>query len=142
MQAARVPRMHTRIVFCLLALAALTGCGYQLQGRVVQGGFGTISLVDPTDQRLQVQGVPGYQNLGQVDAALASQRKSVALFRQLWQGNPADALIRRRFSDQLSNHGRVLMLEGDLPAAAAVLEEGMRLLDGDLHHRCVCFVRA
>ncbi len=51
--------MHTRIVFCLLALAALTGCGYQLQGRVVQGGFGTISLVDPTDQRLQVQGVPG-----------------------------------------------------------------------------------
>ena len=41
------------------ALAMLTGCGYQLQGRVVQGGFGTISLVDPTDQRLQVQGVPG-----------------------------------------------------------------------------------
>ena len=51
--------MCTRIVFCLLVLATLTGCGYQLQGRVVQGGFGTISLVEPTDQRLQVQGVPG-----------------------------------------------------------------------------------
>jgi hypothetical protein len=51
--------MRTRIASCLLVLATLTGCGYQLQGRVVQGGFGTISLVEPTDQRLQVQGVPG-----------------------------------------------------------------------------------
>jgi len=51
--------MRTRIAFCLLVLATLAGCGYQLQGRVVQGGFGTISLVEPTDQRLQVQGVPG-----------------------------------------------------------------------------------
>ena len=51
--------MCMRIAFCLLVLATLTGCGYQLQGRVVQGGFGTISLVEPTDQRLQVQGVPG-----------------------------------------------------------------------------------
>jgi hypothetical protein len=51
--------MRTRIAFCLLVLVTLTGCGYQLQGRVVQGGFGTISLVEPTDQRLQVQGVPG-----------------------------------------------------------------------------------
>jgi hypothetical protein len=51
--------MRTRIAACLSTLAMLTGCGYQLQGRVVQGGFGTISLVDPTDQRLQVQGVPG-----------------------------------------------------------------------------------
>ena len=51
--------MRTRIASCLLTLAALAGCGYQLQGRVVQGGFGTISLVEPTDQRLQVQGVPG-----------------------------------------------------------------------------------
>ena len=51
--------MCTRIVFCLLVLVTLAGCGYQLQGRVVQGGFGTISLVEPTDQRLQVQGVPG-----------------------------------------------------------------------------------
>lgn len=51
--------MRTRIASCLLVLATLAGCGYQLQGRVVQGGFGTISLVEPTDQRLQVQGVPG-----------------------------------------------------------------------------------
>jgi hypothetical protein len=51
--------MRTRIASCLLVLVTLTGCGYQLQGRVVQGGFGTISLVEPTDQRLQVQGVPG-----------------------------------------------------------------------------------
>lgn len=43
----------------LIVLVTLTGCGYQLQGRVVQGGFGTVSLVDPTDQRLQQQGVPG-----------------------------------------------------------------------------------
>lgn len=51
--------MRTRIASGLLVLALLTGCGYQLQGRVVQGGFGTISLVDPTDQRLEQQGVPG-----------------------------------------------------------------------------------
>lgn len=51
--------MRTTRMASVFFLSLLTGCGYQLQGRVVQGGFGTISLVDPTDQRLLVQGVPG-----------------------------------------------------------------------------------
>ena len=61
--------MCMRIVFCLLVLVTLAGCGYQLQGRVVQGGFGTISLVEPTDQRLQVQGL----QLGPTDATTQIQ---------------------------------------------------------------------
>ena len=117
---------RAREVMVRTALASLDGLAQE-----ARGDAGILSdLAEAYEKAAQVQGVPGYQNLGQVDAALASKRKSVALFRQLWQGNPADALIRRRFSDELSNHGRVLMLEGDLPAAAAVLEEGMRLLDG------------
>ena len=37
----------------------MSACGYQLQGRVVEGGFGTVTLVDATDDRLQAQGVQG-----------------------------------------------------------------------------------
>jgi len=50
-----------RIATCIsfLACTLLAGCGYQLQGRVVQGGFGTISLVNPNDPRLQGEGVSG-----------------------------------------------------------------------------------
>lgn len=43
-------------VFILILLPA---CGYRLQGRVIEGGFGTVTLVDDTDDRLQAAGVQG-----------------------------------------------------------------------------------
>lgn len=51
----------TRLIACSLSLAGtvLAGCGYRLEGRVVEGGFGTLTLVEPNDDRLQAQGVPG-----------------------------------------------------------------------------------
>lgn len=51
--------MRMAFVVASLFLPCLTACGYQLQGRVVEGGFGTISLVDAADDRLQSQGVAG-----------------------------------------------------------------------------------
>jgi serine/threonine protein kinase len=91
-----------------------------------------MDLAEAYEKAAQVQGVPGYQNLGQVDAALASQSKSVELFRHLMRVNATsarDPLVRRRYSDQLSNYGRVLMLEGDLEGARRILEEGLALVD-------------
>jgi hypothetical protein len=44
---------------CLLAPLVLCACGYKLQGRVISGGFGTVTLVDPSDDRLQGEGVQG-----------------------------------------------------------------------------------
>lgn len=48
--------------FHLASLAfplALVACGYRIEGRAVTGGFGTVTWVDPADQRLQQQGVAG-----------------------------------------------------------------------------------
>lgn len=46
-------------IVALLPLLALPACGYRLQGRVIEGGFGTVSMVDDTDDRLQAEGVQG-----------------------------------------------------------------------------------
>lgn len=48
-------------LFILLScvVASLPACTYQLQGRVVEGGFGTVTLVDAGDDRLQAEGVQG-----------------------------------------------------------------------------------
>ncbi|HEU0122621.1 MAG TPA: serine/threonine-protein kinase [Bryobacteraceae bacterium] len=117
---------RAREVMVRTALASLDGLANE-----AKGDPGILSdLAEAYEKAAQVQGVPGYQNLGQVPEALASQRKSVDLFRQVFRANPSDEILRRRFSDQLSNHGRVLMLEGDFAAAGKVLEEGMRLLEG------------
>jgi hypothetical protein len=52
--------MRTTLRLSLLFLGLLPcACGYRLQGRVVEGGFGTVSLVDAGDDRLQAQGVGG-----------------------------------------------------------------------------------
>ena len=50
-----------RQISAMLSLVALvcSACGYQLQGRVVDGGFGTVTVVDPSDDRLQGAGVQG-----------------------------------------------------------------------------------
>jgi hypothetical protein len=45
--------------FALLLVMALPACTYQLQGRVISGGFGTVTLVDASDDRLQSEGVQG-----------------------------------------------------------------------------------
>jgi tetratricopeptide (TPR) repeat protein len=117
---------RAREVMVRTALSSLDGLAQE-----AAGDPGILSdLAEAYEKAAQVQGVPGYQNLGHVDEALASQRKSVAMFRQLLAAAPQDRELRRRFSDELSNYGRVLMLEGDLAAAAPVLEEGIRLLDG------------
>jgi len=117
---------RAREVMVRTALVSLDGLAKEARGDV-----GILSdLADAYEKAAQVQGVPGYQNLGQVDEALASQRKSVELFRQSYETNRGDAVLRRRYSDQLSNYGRVLMLEGNLRAARPVLEEGIRLLQG------------
>jgi len=114
-----------REVMVRTALASLDGLANEA------GGDASIlmDLAEAYEKAAQVQGVPGYQNLGHVDEALASQRKSVDLFRQLIRIRPNDPEVRRRFSDQLSNYGRVLMLEGDLEPARQILEEGLRLVE-------------
>jgi hypothetical protein len=51
--------MRAPTLLIVLSLGALSACGYQLQGRVVDGGFGTVSVVDASDDRLQGAGVAG-----------------------------------------------------------------------------------
>ena len=51
--------MRSVRVACFLLAVGLTACSYQLQGRVVDGGFGTVSVVDASDDRLQGAGVQG-----------------------------------------------------------------------------------
>lgn len=48
-----------RLLLLSIPLLALTACGYRLQGRVIEGGFGTVTMVDDTDDRLQAEGVAG-----------------------------------------------------------------------------------
>jgi serine/threonine protein kinase len=116
---------RAREVMVRTALTSLDGLAQEANG---DPGI-LIDLAEAYEKAAQVQGVPGYQNLGHVDEALASQRKSVELFRQLMRKNSKDPDVRRRFSDELSNYGRVLMLEGDLEGARKILEEGLQLVD-------------
>jgi hypothetical protein len=51
--------MRAPTLLIVLSLGALNACGYQLQGRVVDGGFGTVSVVDASDDRLQGAGIQG-----------------------------------------------------------------------------------
>jgi hypothetical protein len=48
-----------RRLACCLPVLLLCACGYRLQGRVVEGGFGTVTVVDDADDRLQAAGVQG-----------------------------------------------------------------------------------
>ena len=52
-------RPTRRLPIVLLPLLALSACGYRLQGRVIEGGFGTVTMVDEGDDRLQADGVQG-----------------------------------------------------------------------------------
>ena len=51
--------MRMARIALLAPLALLAGCGYRLQGRVIEGGFGTVAVVEDTDDRLQAVGVQG-----------------------------------------------------------------------------------
>ena len=51
--------MRSSRLLALLVPLSLCACGYRLQGRVIEGGFGTVTMVDDTDDRLQADGVQG-----------------------------------------------------------------------------------
>jgi hypothetical protein len=51
--------MRTPLVVLMGTALAAAGCGYQLQGRAISGGFGTAILVHPQDARLGGAGVSG-----------------------------------------------------------------------------------
>ena len=51
--------MRSLRVACFVLACGLSACSYQLQGRVVPGGFGTATLVDASDDRLQAEGIQG-----------------------------------------------------------------------------------
>lgn len=52
-----------KMLLCAMSIALLlTGCGpYRLQGRVIQGDYSAIEIVDGDDERLAHRGVPGAQ---------------------------------------------------------------------------------
>ena len=76
-----------------------------------------------------VQGNPYYANLGDVDGALESYRKSLVIRQRLSSQNPRDTLLRRELAGGYNKLGAALDGSKDFPGALLNYREALQILE-------------
>jgi len=76
-----------------------------------------------------VQGNPYYANLGEVDGALQSYRKSLAIRQTLSARAPNDVVLRRELAQSYNKLGAVLDGAKDFPGALLNFQEARRIVE-------------
>jgi tetratricopeptide (TPR) repeat protein len=86
-------------------------------------------LANAYDKVGQVQGAPGYPNLGDRAGALESYRKALALREPLAAANPRDQDTVVELNRSYQRIGELLQAKGDLKAAAEIERKGVQSLE-------------
>jgi non-specific serine/threonine protein kinase/serine/threonine-protein kinase len=76
-----------------------------------------------------VQGNPYYANLGDVEGALESYRKSLVIRQRLSSQNPRDTLLRRELASGYTKLGAALDGSKDFPGALLNYREALQILE-------------
>jgi len=76
-----------------------------------------------------VQGNPYYANLGEVDGALQSYRKSLAIRQRLCARAPNDVVLRRELAQSYNKLGAVLDGAKDFPGALLSFQEARKIVE-------------